>query len=85
MQDIGNAFEIKRPVTLNNLVYIQTARSKPHGNCKPRIYNIYTHTNEKGIQIQHSSQSSNPKRREQKRKGRKKTTKTNPKQLTKWQ
>ena len=30
-QDIGNAFIIKRPATLNNLVYIQTALSKAQG------------------------------------------------------
>ena len=44
MQDIGNAFEIKRPAT---------AISKPHGNHKPKIYNRYTHKKEKGIQTQH--------------------------------
>ena len=30
-QDIGNAVIIKRPATLNNLVYVQTALSKPQG------------------------------------------------------
>ena len=39
MQYIGNAFEIQRPETLNNLVHIQNAISKPHGNHKPKIYN----------------------------------------------
>ena len=50
MQDIENAFEIKRPTTKNHLVYIQTAISKPHGNCKPKHYKRYTHKKEKGNQ-----------------------------------
>ena len=43
MQDTGNALEINRPETQNDLVYIQTAVSKPHGNSEPKIYNRYTH------------------------------------------
>ena len=34
-QDIGNAFIIKRPATLNNLVYIQPALSKAQGRALP--------------------------------------------------
>ena len=43
MQDIGNTFEIKRPETKNSLVYIYTVKLKPHGKCKPKTYNRYTH------------------------------------------
>ena len=32
MQDMGNAFPVKRLTTENNLVYIQTPISKPRGN-----------------------------------------------------
>ena len=55
MQDIGKAFESKKPATLKNLVYIHTAISKPHGNCKRKTYNRYTHKTEKSIQTQLSS------------------------------
>ena len=49
-------------------------------------YIIYSHTKkEKGIQTQHQRQSSNHKRRKQKRKGRKRPIKTIQKQMTKWQ
>ena len=51
MQDIENAFEIKRPASKNSLVYIQTAILKPCG--KPKVYDRYTHKKEKGIQRQH--------------------------------
>ena len=47
MWDIGNIFEIRRPVTLNNFVYIQTPISKPHGNHKPKMYNRYRSKNKK--------------------------------------
>ena len=54
MQDTANVFEIERPVTSNNLVYIQTAVSKPLGNQKGKIYDRYTYRHkEKGIQTQH--------------------------------
>ena len=54
MQDTANVFEIKRTATSNNLVYIQTAISKPHGTQKWKIYNRYPYTHqEKGIQTQH--------------------------------
>ena len=54
MQDTGNAFEIKRPATLNNLVcmyththtHTHTLVSKPPVNHKPKIYNRYTDTKE---------------------------------------
>ena len=65
MQNTGNAFEIKRPVTKNNLVHIQTAISKLHGNHKPKTYNRYTHKKEKAIQTQHERQTSNHKRTEE--------------------
>ena len=48
IQDIENAFEIKRPASGNNHVYTQTAVSKPHSNHKLKVY---THNNEKGNQI----------------------------------
>ena len=47
MQNIGNAFEIKKPATWNNLVYILTAISKPPGNHNPKSYNRCTNTKEK--------------------------------------
>ena len=28
-------------------MYIQTTISKPHGNCKPKVYNRYIHTQKK--------------------------------------
>ena len=52
-QNIGNAFEIKRPETYNNLIYVQTAILNPHGNRKVKIYNGYIHKRRKGIQTQH--------------------------------
>ena len=52
-QDIGNAFEIKRSATKNNLVQLKTAISKPDGNHKPKIYNRYTYKKEKAIQTHH--------------------------------
>ena len=54
MQNIGKTFEMKRPATLNNLVYIYTAISKAHGDQKPKI-NRHTNKNQKGIQTQHRS------------------------------
>lgn len=50
MQEMGNMFEIKRSATYNNLVYIQTAISEPHGKCKPENYKRYTHKREKTTQ-----------------------------------
>ena len=69
IQDIENAFEIKRPGSENNHVSTQTAVSKPHSNHKLKVYSRYTHNNEKGNQIilKLVSQDEN-----QKRKGRKK-------------
>ena len=43
MQDTGDAFAIKGSTTSNNLVYIETPGSKPHGSHKLKIYNRYTH------------------------------------------
>ena len=45
MQDTGDALAIKRPTTLNDLIYSEreTPISKAQGNCKPKIYNRYTH------------------------------------------
>ena len=84
MQDIGNAFEINRPAIENNLVYIQTAISKPHGNCKLKIYNRYTHTKKKK-EYKHNTKVSHRITREENKIGRgeERPTKTNPKQLTK--
>ena len=54
MQDIGNVLEIRDQQLKTILyIYIQTAVSKPHGNCKPKIHNRYTHKKEKGIKTQH--------------------------------
>ena len=75
MQDIENEI-LKNSNLKQPCLQIQTAISKPHGNCKPKIYDRYTHTENK-------SKFSHHKRREQKRKGKKIPMKTNPKQLTK--
>ena len=81
MQDIENSFEIKRPATENNLVYIYIAISKPHGNCKPKIYNRYAQKKKK--QSKHNTKDSYQITREQKRKGRKKTYKNKSKTINK--
>ena len=44
MQNIENAFEIKRPATQSNFVYIDTAISKCNGKRKPKNYNRHTFT-----------------------------------------
>lgn len=38
---------------INNLIIQQAALQKSHGKQKPKIYNRYTHTKEKGIQTQY--------------------------------
>ena len=59
MQDIGHEFKIKRTATEDNLLYIYnmyiywTAISKPHGNCKLKIYIRYTHTHTHTQRINH--------------------------------
>ena len=74
MQDIGHEFKIKRTATEDNLLYIYnmytywTAISKPHDNCKLKIYIRYTHTRT------HTHKESIT--RKQKQKGRKKTQET---------
>ena len=85
MQNIENAFEIKRPPIENNLIYIQTAISKPHGNHKPKTYSKYTQKKEK--ESKHNTKISHQIIREENKRGRgeKRPAKTNPKQLTKWQ
>ena len=50
MQDIGTAFEVETRNLRQSCIYIQTAISKRRGNCKPIIYNRYTHLKEKAIQ-----------------------------------
>ena len=53
MQNIKNAFEIKRPATKNNSVNIQTVTLKSNGNHKQKT-TIDTHIKkEKAIQTQH--------------------------------
>ena len=81
MQDTRHTFEMKRPSTSNNLVYIHIAISKPYGNHKLKNRYIYKR---KSIQTQYSRYSSNRKR-EQKRKERKKTYKNKPKTFKKMQ
>ena len=72
-----------RDQRLKSCIYVQTTISKPHGNHKPKIY-IDTHIGSKK-ESKHSTKESHQIIREQKRKGRKISTKTNPKQLIKWQ
>ena len=81
MQGVGNAFEIKIPATENNLVYTEVAIAKPHSNCKPKIYNKYTH---KKTQSKHNNIDSHSNhRREQKRKRSKKAYKNKPNTINK--
>ena len=83
MKDTGNPFEIKRPATSNNIVYIKTAIAKPHGNHKLKIYNRYA---KKKKEPKHNTKDSLQITREGKKERKKKIpTKTNPKQLAKWQ
>lgn len=49
MQDIRNAFEIKKPAWENSFVYTENAKSKPQGNHKQKIYLRYTDREEIGI------------------------------------
>ena len=58
---------------------------KPHGNCKPKIYNRYTHTKRKSnsntaLQIVIKSQEKRTKEE-----GKKKDLQKHPKQLTNYQ
>ena len=65
----------------HNLVYIQTAISKPHGNCKAKIYNRYTQQKKK--ESKHNTKDSHQITGEQKRNGRKKTYKNKYKTINK--
>ena len=47
-------------------MYRETTIQKPNGNCKTKIYNIFTH--KKGIKTQHQRQSSNHRREQKKAK-----------------
>ena len=80
MQDIRNAFEIKRPATQNNLVfigcYIKTSQ-KP----QPEKYNRYAQKKKKESNVTKIKSASH----EQGGREEKTSTKTNPKQLTKGQ
>ena len=67
-----------RDQRLKSCIYVQTSISKPHGNHKPKIY-IDIHMSNKR-ESKHSMKESHWIIREQKRKGRKISTKTNPKQ-----
>ena len=61
---------MKRPATKKNLIYIQTAISKPHVNGKLKIYNRYTHKKEKGnttLRLGIKSQEKRTKDEEKKR------------------
>ena len=69
-EDIENAFEIERQQHKTILyIYIQTAASKPHRNCKLKIHTpkknphqIYTHAKEKRIQMLKIATKSQEKR-----------------------
>ena len=50
MQNIENAFEIKRPATRNNSAHIQMVISKYNGNHKSNNYNGHTHKKERANQ-----------------------------------
>ena len=75
---------IKRPTTYNNLVYIQTPISKLQGKCKPKIYNRYTKIRKSNPNTTQDSHQTTGEENKRKRKE-KKTNKTNPEQLIKWQ
>ena len=66
-------------------IYLTAITKLSFGKYKPKIYNRYTHTKKKK-QSKYNTKNRYQITREQKRKGRKKKpTKINPKQLTKWQ
>ena len=66
-------------------IYVYIPISKLQGNCKPKIYNRYTHTNKK-TQLKYNTKDSHQTTTgERTREGRKKSNKSNPKQLIKWQ
>ena len=67
-------------------MYIQTSVQKTQGNCKPKIYNGHTYKKKKK-ESKHNIKDSHQITREEnkRRKQEKRPTKTNPKQLTKWQ
>ena len=71
--------QVKTVLFIYRLLY-----PKPSGNCKLESYGRYTHTHTKESKHNTESQSSN-QREGNKRKEEKRPTKTNPKQLTKWQ
>ena len=74
-------FEIHLKLRYIYVLLYQNYILKPHGNQKTKIYNI--HTNSKKESKQNTKDSHQIAReKEQKRKRRNKTCKTNPKQLT---
>ena len=52
MQNVENAFEIKRPATKTNSLHTQMVISTSNGNHKPKNYNGHTHK-EKAVQTQY--------------------------------
>ena len=49
MQGFKSAVEMKRSA-IKTIMYTDSYKKKPHGNCKPKTYNRYTHKKEKRIQ-----------------------------------
>ena len=85
MEDIGNVFEIETSNLKQSYIDRQTdkiALSKPHGNCKSKLYNGYEYTHKNNLE---TTLNIAIKSQENKR-GREGTrpTKTNPKEITHW-
>ena len=77
----GTSLSGEETSNLKNLVHIQTAISKPHGNSKRQNYNRYTHIKEKATQAQHKN--GHQTKREKNKRGDEKDHKNKPKTIKK--
>ena len=86
MWNIENAFEIKRPATYNNLVYRYRLLCQNFMVTENQKSTTEKHMYKKK-QSKHNTKDNHQIKREEKKRGReeKRPTKSNPKQLTKWQ
>ena len=58
---------------------------KPHGNCKPKIYNRYTHKRKPNPKITLKIVINLQEKRTKEKRGKKRPIKTDKKKLTNWQ
>ena len=70
MQNIENAFEIKRPARRKNSAHIYMHVSKYNGNHKSNNYNGLTHKKEKKEQVKHNAKDDHQITREDNKRGR---------------